>query len=593
MRILDFPFDVNEILLKKESIKDSLLKAHDNFICKNIAVLGGSTVKDIIDCLELFLLNYGIKAKFYESAYGMYWEESVFNNEKLKEFKPDIIYIHTSNRNIKKFPKITDTEEVIKTLTDNEYINFEIMWEKLKINYSCSIIQNNFELFPYRIMGNKDVSDLHGRIHYINELNNRFYEYSQKNRNFYINDINYLSANFGLEKWHDEFSWYMYKYSLSLESIPYLAFNISNIIKSLFGKNKKALAIDLDNTMWGGVIGEDGVEGIAIGKDNSLGQAYSEFQEYLKELKDLGIVLNIVSKNNYDDAILGLNHPDMILKPEDFVSIKANWKNKNDNIIDIAKDINILPESIVFLDDNPAERELVSGSIKNIGVPMLDAVENYRKVLGNAGFFEVTVFSDEDIKRNDMYKQNLSRIDYENNFIEYNDYLKALEMNLIIMNFKSEYIPRITQLINKSNQFNLTTKRLSEEEVKSFSLNEQYICLSGKLKDKFGDYGIITNVIGRVEKDIVYIELWLMSCRVLKKNVEEAMLDSLVYMAKERNIKKIVGVYLKSSKNMLVEDFYDKMGFTLIEKKENGDSSWELLIDEYKKKNKIITIEIE
>ena len=523
----------------------------------------------------------------------MYWEEAVFDNDKLKDFKPDIIYIHTTNRNITKFPQIIDSEDDIKALINNEYSRFEIMWEKLKENYSCPIIQNNFEMLPYRIMGNKDVSDIHGRFYYMNSINSKFYEYAQKNTNFYINDINYLSANFGLNKWHDEVAWYMYKYCCSLEAIPHLAFNISNIIKSLFGKNKKALAIDLDNTLWGGVIGEDGIHGIALGKDNSMGQAYSEFQEYVKELKNLGIVLNIVSKNNYDDAQEGLNHPDMVLKPEDFMVIKANWDNKASNIVDIAKTINILPESIVFLDDNPTERELVKSNIKNISVPEFDIVESYRKILGNSGFFEITTFSEEDIKRNEMYKQNLSRMNYESDFIDYNEYLKALNMNLTIMGFKNEYIPRITQLINKSNQFNLTTKRLTEEEVQNLALDAKYTCLCAKLNDKFGDYGIITNVIGRTENNVMYIDLWLMSCRVLKKNVEEAMLDRLISLAKEKNIEKIIGVYLKTSKNMMVEDFYEKMGFSLIEKKENGDSYWKLLVNDYDMKNNVINVVIE
>lgn len=593
MRSLDFPFDSNEILLKKHEIKELLLKEQDNFICKNIAILGGSTVHDIKECLEIFLMSQGIKTNFYESVYGMYWEEAVFNSDKLKDFKPDIIYIHTSNRNISKFPQITDNKDDINLLINSEYSRFEIMWEKLKENYSCPIIQNNFEMLPYRIMGNKDVSDVHGRFYYINSINNKFYEYAQKNNNFYINDINYLSANFGLNKWHDEFAWYIYKYCCSLDAIPYLAFNISNIIKSLFGKNKKALAIDLDNTLWGGIIGEDGIEGIALGKDNPMGQAYSEFQEYVKELKNLGVLLNVVSKNNYDDAIEGLNHSDMVLKPEDFMVIKANWENKAANIIDIAKKINILPESIVFLDDNPTERELVKSSIKNISVPEFEEVEMYRKILGNSGFFEITTFSDEDIKRNEMYKQNLSRMNYENDFADYNEYLKALDMNLTIMKFKNEYISRITQLINKSNQFNLTTKRLTEKEVLNLSSDNKYTCLCAKLNDKFGDYGIITNVIGRTENNIMYIDLWLMSCRVLKKNVEEAMLDRLIWVAKEKNIEKIVGVYLKTSKNMMVEDFYEKMGFSLIEKNENGDSYWELFVDDYVIKNNVINVVVE
>lgn len=201
----------------------------------------------------------------------------------------------------------------------------------------------------YRLMGNKDCSDYRGRTNFISRLNQAFYDFAEKTEGFYINDINYLSADYGLKEWSNPSFWNMYKYAMCFEAIPYLAFSVSNIIKSIFGKNKKALALDLDNTLWGGVVGDDGVDGIEIGQENGVSQSYYEFQSYIKQLKSLGIILTVCSKNDHENAIAGLNHPEGVLKPDDFIIIKANWENKDRNIAETAAELNILPEAIVLL----------------------------------------------------------------------------------------------------------------------------------------------------------------------------------------------------------------------------------------------------
>lgn len=263
---------------------------------KKIAVLGGSTTHDIIRILELFLLHYGIEPEFYESEYARYWQDAMFENEELQKFAPDMIYIHTSNRNISRYPAMSDTEASVDELLEETYRHFEMMWERLREVYGCPVIQNNFEYPFYRLMGNKEAYDIHGRICFINRLNERFYRYAASHDNFYINDINYLAADYGLERWAAPFYWHMYKYALCLPAIPTLSFSVANIIKSVYGKNKKALVLDLDNTLWGGVVGDDGVENLEIGQETSMGQVYTEFQEYIKRQKDIGIMLNVCSK---------------------------------------------------------------------------------------------------------------------------------------------------------------------------------------------------------------------------------------------------------------------------------------------------------
>ena len=238
MEVLSYPFNSDLILKKKKSIKKQLLEKN-NLVEKNIAILGGSTTSNIKLILELFLLDYGIKPNFYESEYNQFWQDAMFDNKELDEFKPDIIYIHTSYRNITNFPEITSDEESINELLNMEFSKFSSMWETLKRKYMCPIIQNNFEYPYYRILGNKDSIDIHGKTNFVIRLNALFSEYARNNESFYINDINYQSAQFGLDKWSDQFYWHMYKYALSMEAIPTLAFNVANIIKAIYGKNKK------------------------------------------------------------------------------------------------------------------------------------------------------------------------------------------------------------------------------------------------------------------------------------------------------------------------------------------------------------------
>ena len=422
MKELEYPFDSEYIVKKKKSLKKKLLEDDSKkFLEKNIAILGGSTTSDIKLILELFLLNYGIKPNFYESEYNQYWQDAMFENKELEEFKPDIIFIHTTNRNIKEFPETSDSTEEVENKIENEFNNFYVMWEHLKEVYHCPNIQNNFEYPFYRLMGNKDATSIYGKVNYITKLNLKFAEYAESNENFFINDINYQSAQFGLDKWADQFYWYMYKYAMSISAIPTLSYNVANIIKAIYGKNKKGFVLDLDNTLWGGIIGDDGVENIALGQETAEGEAYLEFQEYLKMHKQIGIILNVNSKNEIENALAGLNRVDSVLKPEDFVSIKANWNPKSQNMKEIANELNLGVDSLVFVDDNPAERAIINKNIPDVRTPEMEKVDNYIKTLDNSGFFEVVNLSNDDIKKTKMYKQNIERKNKLSTIEKYDD----------------------------------------------------------------------------------------------------------------------------------------------------------------------------
>lgn len=583
-----------DLLSKRKQIRRQLLEGNTAWIVKRIAILGGSTTHDVKDALDLFLLNHGIRCEYYESEYAQYWQDAIFPNAELEEFKPDIIFIHTSLRNISGFPRIADTVADVNALLSAECDKFTAMWERLNAVYKCPIIQNNFEYPFWRLMGNRDASDIHGRVNFVTRLNQKFAEYAQSHDNFYINDINYLSASFGLEAWSDSFYWHMYKYALALPAIPYLAHSIANIIKSLYGKNKKAFALDLDNTLWGGIVGDDGAENLYVGQETSMGQVYSEFQEYIKAHKQLGIILNIVSKNEAENAMAGLNRPDMSLKPDDFIMIKANWDPKSQNIIDMAHALSLLPESFVFVDDNPAEREIVRQQIPNATVPEIGSKpEHFIAAIDKMGYFEVTTLSSDDLNRGEMYKDNAARSRLEATFSDYGEYLRSLEMHAEIKPFAPLYMSRIAQLTNKSNQFNLTTKRYTQDEIEATARDDKYITLYGKLVDKFGDNGVVAITIGEIDSNVCNITLWLMSCRVLKRDVEFAMMDELVRQCMERGVMTIRGFYYPTAKNKMVADFYDKQGFTLNSTDEEGNKIYSLNISGgYENKNRYIEVSV-
>ena len=350
------------------------------------------------------------------------------------------------------------------------------------------------------------------------------------------------------------------------------------------------LALDLDNTLWGGVVGDDGVDGIEIGSENATAECFKAFQTYVKAQKKIGVMLTVASKNDLQNAIDGLNHPDGVLRPDDFIVIKADWENKDRNLMQTAAQMNLGIDSFVFADDNPTERALVKSSIAGIAVPDMDSPADYIRTLDRNGYFEATMISDDDIKRNEMYKANAERAELEMSFGDYTEYLLSLDMKAEILPFPELYFARITQLTNKSNQFNLTTRRYTEEEIRLAAADGEHITLYGKMGDRFGDNGVVSVVIGKKDGTDLHMELWLMSCRVLKKDMEFAMLDTLVDEAKQQGITRIVGYYYPTAKNNMVRELYAKFGFAKISEDADGNTVWELSTEDYQKQNHVIRI---
>lgn len=575
--LLNFPFDSNMILRKKRALRKELLLSENTMNSCRIALLGGSTTTEIRDVLELFLLKIGIQPSFYESQFNQFFEEAVFETAPLDAFNPQVVIIHSGIVNIEEYPEITDSEAEVDNKIQKTVDKYETIWSRLSEKYHCEIIQNNFELPHNRILGNLDTVDFRGRVNFVLNLNREFSFAARKNRFLHINDVHYLSAMIGAQAWFDLSLWCLYKYALSYTAIPVFCNSVATIIGAILGKSKKLLVLDLDNTLWGGVIGDDGAKGIKLGRDDPQGEAYAAFQEYIKSLKNRGVMLAVCSKNEMASAREGLLHPDSVLKIDDFAMIKASWGAKDTAINDIAKELNVGLDSIVFVDDNPVERELVAGNVPDVQVPNVGSdIVNFTKIIDQAGFFEPVALSNDDVHRNEYYNQNSKRAENLAKYVNHDEYLQSLQMSAEISEFSGTYLERIVQLTNKTNQFNLTVKRYTQTAIEEVLGNPLYIGLYGKLSDKFGDNGLVSVLLGRIDgQSAIHIDLWVMSCRVFNRELECALFDEFVGRCVARGIVTIYGYYTPSAKNGLVADLYARFGFNKVSENEAGESLWE------------------
>lgn len=586
---LKYPIVAADILRKRHSLKQELLQ-QSNLLPTRIAILGGSTTAEIRSMLEIFLLAHGIRPEFYESGYNRYSEDVLFENPGLWSFKPDIVFIHTTWQNVPEFPELTDGEAEFEARVRHEVARFEAIWQKIHSDLGALIIQNNFDLPRSRPLGNLEAFQPSGRLNFLLRLNSEFASYARKHSRFLINDILYLSSRVGLDAWYGHTYWYNFHMAIKPTAAVALAQNVAGIVKSVYGKSKKCLVLDLDNTLWGGVIGDDGVHGLLLGRDHAVGEAFLDFQRYVKNLRRRGVILAVCSKNEAENAKEGFSHPDSILKLEDFAVFKANWNPKPDNIREIASELNIGLDSIVFVDDNPAERALVSNQLPEVATPELGSdVSRFAEILEHERFFEADKIVRDDLNRSEYYSANAQRSAHESQFSNYGEFLESLEMAAEIGPFMPMYLERITQLINKTNQFNLTTKRYTSAEVEGMSQDPGFITLYGRLVDRFGDNGLVSVLAGRVHGDTLELDLWLMSCRVLNREMELAMFDALIEQCRTKGIRTIIGVYIPSKKNAMVANHYAGLGFTRQDGSEESRQTWRYEIpDSYASKTRFI-----
>ena len=416
----------------------------------------------------------------------------------------------------------------------------------------------------------------------VRKLNYQLMKLTQEYPNLFICDIAGIQNKFGRDFMFDSTIYVNTEMILSIDALPYVSSRTLDIIASIEGKFKKCLILDLDNTVWGGVVGDDGWENIQVGHGLGIGKAFSEFQQWVKKLINRGIIVCICSKNDEDKAKEPFEkNPEMVLKLNDISVFVANWGNKADNIRTIQSILNIGFDSMVFLDDNPFERNMVRENVPGVTVPELpEDPGEYLEFLYAQNLFETASYSTADKDRTKQYQVEAQRVSTAKKFTNEADFLKSLDMECEVKPFDSFNIPRVAQLSQRSNQFNLRTVRYTEDDVTSMNNDSHYSCFSFSLKDKFGDNGLICVVIlEKMDEETMFFNTWFMSCRVLKRGMENFTLNTIVEYAKEQGFKRLVGEYLPTLKNQMVEQHFPNLGFKKIEGAETAQ--YELMVDEF------------
>ena len=511
------PSDELNFQLAYSNLASKLQKEIKDLIPIRIAFLGNATLDQWTESLRFWLLIEGFRLEEKIIPFGT-WRQSILDvNSELYKFDPDITWFFLQHEDIMLDEKHNLDAEVVKESEVLDQVTGNIL-EQISIvrdNTSSLIVINNFVSSLHRTMGNYEGSIASSRSMIIQQINIELAKNLPEGSCIF--DIAYISNLIGLKTWYDNRLWFHSKHPFSFEVMGEVAFRASHLISASQGRAKKCLILDLDNTLWGGVVGDDGISGIKIGPDGgAIGESFYNFQVWLKSMSNRGIALAISSKNEEKLAKEPfLNKAGMFLKLEDFVSFKANWKNKADNIRDIALEMNLGLESFVFIDDNPAERELVRKELPQVIVPELPKdPSDYIEAIESGSWFETIKLSAEDRLRVRSYQQNSARKKVRASSSDLKSYLLELEMSSNWGTADKLTLPRITQLINKTNQFHLTTTRYSESEISSIMSNEAYWVGHFSLSDKFGDHGLIAVVILRFKDSQAFIDTWTMSCRV-------------------------------------------------------------------------------
>lgn len=521
-----------------------------------VAVLGSYTTTQFVCMLRLAALRWGIAVELYEAPYAQYRQEILDPASGLYAFKPDFIVLalHAGEAALPDYSR-APTEEV-----QAELDRWRSLWEVLASRCAARLIMHNFALPVESPMGHL-ASRLPGsRTAMMHALNARLGEAAGETVS--IIDCERLSALYGKRRWFDDRYWYVSRQAVALDALPMLARHTAAVLAADLGLSRKCLVLDLDNTLWGGVIGEDGLSGIKLGAGPE-GEAFVAFQRYILQLKNRGIILAVCSKNNEADAREPFEkHPDMALKLDDIAMFIANWKPKSQNIAEIASTLNLGLDALVFVDDNPAEREVIRQMLPEVEVITLPAdPTGYVRALAESLLFESASFTEEDAQKTVQYRARaeIARLQGASESLE--DFYESLQMRAVIAPFDALHLPRIVQLIGKTNQFNLTTRRHTMQQVQAFMNDDDCVHLYLKLRDRFTDHGLVGLVIARKDGDVLDIDTLLMSCRVIGRTAEHALLAKLCEEARARGCTSLRGTHIPTAKNVMVSDLFANLGF--------------------------------
>ena len=576
-------------MLQYKELKKKLKTIPDGLpICK-VALLGDTATQFLATAIRGIGLERGYNENLYEAEYNQIERQFLDPTSELYEFDADYIILFQSTHKLAESHSLLSVEQQVMIADDR--LSFISTMCTNPTFVSKKIICLNYPEIEDTVFGSYATKVTSSLTYQIRKLNMGLMNLSQEYANLFICDIAGLQNKLGRDFMFAPNVYVSTEMVLSIDAIPYVASRVMDIICAIKGQFKKCLILDLDNTLWGGIIGDDGVEGIQLGHGLGIGKAFTEFQMWVKKLKQRGIIICVASKNNEETAKEPFEkHPDMVLKLSDIAVFQANWETKVDNIRTIQSILNISFDSMVFLDDNPFERNMVREHIPGITVPELpEDPGEYLEYLYSLNLFETASYSQADKDRTKQYQIEAQRVSLQKTFSNESDFLKSLDMVSTVSGFTKFNIPRVAQLSQRSNQFNLRTIRYTEADISALAEDPNVIDLCFTLEDKFGDNGLIAVIIMKKQDDeTLFVDTWFMSCRVLKRGMENFTLNTMVEYARKKGYKRIVGEYLPTPKNKMVEQHYLNLGF---EPRSGATTAQYILeIDNYKDKECYIKV---
>lgn len=560
-----------------QELKRNCKKDVSAFPTVKVALVGDTATQLLSTAIRGTGIDRGFHVDLFEAEYNQVEQQFMDPGSDLHAFEPEFIVVFQSTHKWAEKHALTDNTG--KLALAEERLDFV---RTICASSRAKIIYLNYPEIDDTVFGSYANKVSLSFSWQVRKFNFGLMELAQNTPNLFICDLAGLQNKYGRNWLFDASIYTSTEMILSIDSLPYVSARILDIVCALKGKFKKCLILDLDNTVWGGVVGDDGLEGIQLGHGLGIGKAFTEFQMWVKKLKDRGIILCICSKNDEDKAKEPFEkHPDMVLRLNDIAVFMANWETKVDNIRAIQQILNIGFDSMVFLDDNPFERNIVREHIPDITVPELpDDPAEYLEFLYSLNLFETASYSATDKDRTKQYQVEAQRVGYAKTFHDEADFLRSLNMVSTVEGFTKFNTPRVAQLSQRSNQFNLRTVRYTEADIEAFSNDPAVIPVTFTLEDKFGDNGLICVIImKRMDAESLFIDTWFMSCRVLKRGMEHFTLNTLVAKAREKGYKRIVGEYLPTVKNGMVKEHYDRLGFSPL-----GDGRYELDTEAYQDK---------
>ena len=557
-----------------------------------VALLGDCALQQIHTMLSVLLRRSGVEAEIYEAPFDTVDPLVLDPTSALYQCRPDFVVFVNSAQRLRSDLFLAGKAPERLALLDRTVESITERWRAVASHSNAVILQTNFVKPLERAFGQFEHRVAHSTQSVFDSANRRLAEAAAARSSTFLVDLDHVASALGKRTWFDERLWTLAKTPCALDCLPHLAQAIVDIVVACRGQVVKCVVLDLDNTLWGGVIGDDGLSGIRLGHLGD-GEAFTAFQAFLKQLPQRGILLAVCSKNEREAARLPFdNHADMVLREDDIAVFVANWENKADNIRSIAKELNIGLDSMVFLDDNPFERNLVREMAPEVIVPEMpeDAAEYVRAVC-EWNLFETTSYSALDEKRTELYKQRAETEAARAEFRSIDDYLRSLEMVATLGRFDRYHLPRIAQLIQRSNQFNLTTRRHSESECEAMMTEEGCYPFHLSLKDRLSDHGLISVAILKETPESMHVDTFLMSCRVLKRGVEELAVNTMVEHAKARGKAILTAEFLPTAKNAMVKELWDHFGFSRVETREDGAVRYALNVADYRPREVFMRID--